>query len=97
MLVCTGASVCACVRVYALRIVSMDKILHFTNTFIIIMICVSICVHVLACVHALCVLVYACVTLGARQSDLKHTEQDVNMQHVCVSVCLCHWEQGSLI
>ena len=68
---------------YVLRIVSMDKILHFTNTLIIIMICVSICVHVLACVHALCVLVYACVTLGARQSDLKHAEQDVYMHCVC--------------
>ena len=52
MLVCAGASVCVrvrarararvfvCVcaraRVYALRIFSMGKILHFTNTFIII-------------------------------------------------------------
>ena len=29
--VCVRACVCVCVRVYALRIVSMDKILHFTN------------------------------------------------------------------
>ena len=29
------ACVCVCVCVYALRIVSMDKILHFTNTLII--------------------------------------------------------------
>ena len=39
MLVCAGAfvcvRVCVCVRVYALRIVSRDKILRFTNTFII--------------------------------------------------------------
>ena len=36
--VCVHASVCACVcvHVYALRIVSRDKILRFTNTFIII-------------------------------------------------------------
>ena len=31
-----GMCVCVCVHVYALRIVSRDKILHFTNTFIII-------------------------------------------------------------
>ena len=42
MLVCAGASVCVCVcvcvcvRVYALRIVARDNILHFKNTFIII-------------------------------------------------------------
>ena len=36
--VCVRACVCVCVRVYALGIVSMDKILHFTNTFIIIVI-----------------------------------------------------------
>ena len=41
MLVCAGACVCVCVcvcvhaHVYVLRIVSMDKILCFTNTFII--------------------------------------------------------------
>ena len=29
--------VCVCVHVYVLRIVSMDKILHFTNALIIIM------------------------------------------------------------
>ena len=45
MLVCAGASVCvcvracvgACVRVFALRIVSSDKILRFKNTLIIIL------------------------------------------------------------
>ena len=40
MLVCAGASVNVCVcaraRVYTLTIVSMDKILRFTNTLIII-------------------------------------------------------------
>ena len=38
MLVCAGASVCVCVVVYVLRIVSRDKILHFKNTLIIIII-----------------------------------------------------------
>ena len=36
MLVCAGASVCACICRYAIRIVSRNKILHFKNTFIII-------------------------------------------------------------
>ena len=36
MLVCAGASVCAGICRYALRIVSMNKILHFKNTVIII-------------------------------------------------------------
>ena len=44
-------------------------------------------IHVCVCLHVymLCVtvLVYACVTFGARQSDLKHTEQDVYMHCVC--------------
>ena len=35
---CACASMCVCVRVYALRIVSTDKILHFKNTVIIIII-----------------------------------------------------------
>ena len=34
MLVCAGASGCVCVHVYVLRMVSMDKILCFTNTLI---------------------------------------------------------------
>ena len=32
---CVCVCACMCVHVYALRIVSMDKILHFTNTLII--------------------------------------------------------------
>ena len=36
MLIYTGACVCS-VSMYVLRIVSMDKILHFTSTLIIIM------------------------------------------------------------
>ena len=36
MPVCAGASVCVCMHVYALRIVSRDKILRFKNTLIII-------------------------------------------------------------
>ena len=36
---CACASMCVCVRVYALRIVSTDKILHFKNTVIIIITC----------------------------------------------------------
>ena len=43
MLMCVGA--CMCVLVYALRIVSRDKILHFTNTFIIIIIIIFIQMH----------------------------------------------------
>ena len=38
MLACEGVSVRVCVRVYALRIVSRDKIFHFKNTVIIIII-----------------------------------------------------------
>ena len=36
MPVCAGASVCVCMHVYGLRIVSRDKNLRFKNTFIII-------------------------------------------------------------
>ena len=40
MNMCAGACVCVCARthVYALRIVSMDKIVCFTNSLIIIII-----------------------------------------------------------
>ena len=38
MVVYVGASVCVCVGARALRIVSMDKILHFTNTLLIFLI-----------------------------------------------------------
>ena len=36
--ICVCVYVCVCVSVYAFRIVSMDKILHFINTLIIIII-----------------------------------------------------------
>ena len=38
----TCVCVCVCVCVCALRIVSMDKILHLINTFIIIIIVITI-------------------------------------------------------
>ena len=38
MYVCVREFVCECVRVYALRIVTRDKILRFTNTLIIFII-----------------------------------------------------------
>ena len=43
MFVCRDASMYVCVHacMYALQIVSMDKILHFTNTFIIKSMCMT--------------------------------------------------------
>ena len=41
-------SACVCVCVYMLRTVSMDKILYFTNTLIIIKL---ICINVLLCIR----------------------------------------------
>ena len=45
MLVCAGASVCACICRYAIRIASRNKILHFKNTFIIIIIIFTCVIH----------------------------------------------------
>ena len=43
MFMCVGAYVCMCVCMYGLRIVSLDKILHFVNTLIIIIYLLTVC------------------------------------------------------
>ena len=71
MLVCAGACVCVCMRVYELRIVSRDKILRFKNTVIIIIylwpspslsfsLSLSVCLSVFL---SLCVSVSVCLSV----------------------------------
>ena len=79
MLICVGAYVCMCVCMYVLRIVSLDKILPFVNTLIIVIYLLTVCHSDLG--TAVCIMSPRRHSLTVFGGSSWHDRKDSRCQH----------------